>query len=454
MEYKKPHRLLEWGKDLLILLLACSALYLLGRTQLYDSQPWWNGLAALFSGGVSANSAQPSEGWGQGGVLRPARLALRSDVSRYGVQYDNARAAELFAQLTNPLSDALAGAGAPASVSQRVWQAALAAPRPSIYLDFLGPVPLADLTSWLSGGRDTNPNLTASARRLLLAQNAAGAVELYYINADDGLYYVCAVGVDSLPDRLAALVDGVPNNAVFAFEDPERYGALAPDTLICQETPQPAVYAAANPIPLPNPLPSPVTLSGSPALDELVRGLSFPPQSYTAYPIIDGVSLQEGGDRLTVTTDGTVTFRAAREEAPRYPIAAADSSALWAAVDGAWAFVDRTVSPLCGESWLYLSSLEVLPDGGVEICFSYQLDGAVVYLGEEGYAAKVLIRSGAIEEFALHLRCYTATDETTLVLQEHRAAAAMRAQSAAGAELMLCYRDQGGGQVSADWTAW
>ena len=35
MENKQKRRLIEWGKNALIVLLSLSALYLLGRTQLY-----------------------------------------------------------------------------------------------------------------------------------------------------------------------------------------------------------------------------------------------------------------------------------------------------------------------------------------------------------------------------------------------------------------------------------
>ena len=455
MEFKRKNRLVEWGKDLLILLLAVSAVYLLGRTQLYDSgggQSWLSGVLSLLPGGRNEPSAQPAGGWGQGGVMRPARIALRSDVSRYGVQYDSEKVADLFAQLINPLSDALAGAEAPTAVGQRVWREALTAARPSVYLDFLGPIPLADLDAWLSGGRSANPNLTGTARRMLLAQTGDGDVVLYYINENDGLYYACKTS-PSLWDRLAALVDGVPNNAVFAFEDSARYGALAPYTLLCQEAPLPRQYAVTNPILLLSPLPNPVSLDGSPELDEFVRGLSFHPQSYTAYAVTDGVSLQEGGDRLTITGDGVVTFRAAGEENARYPVASAEEPTLWEMVDGAWAFVEKNVGALCGDAWLYLSSLEELPEGGAEVCFSYQLDGADVLVGSEGYAARIVVRGGAITEFTLQLRSYTATGETTLVLQELRAAAAMEALDAEGSELLLCYQDRGGSPIAAGWIA-
>lgn len=450
---KKGRRLVELGKDLAILVLALSALYLLGRTQFYTlgGEGWLSGIAALLPGGEEPVADRPEGGWGQGGILRPVRMVLATPLASYGIQYDGEQVGETFGELLNPLSDVLEGAQAPHKTTVRAWRAALAGEVPTVYLDFLGPVPLADLAAWLSGGRAPNQNLTGTARHVALSLEEDGNVTLSYINEPDGMYYACETTAD-VAGRLEELLTDLPlNNVSFAFEDPAQYGALAPYTLLGQRAPEPRKYSVQDPIPLAAAAAETAALEG--AADTLVRSLSFHPQSYTAYPTTGGVAIQEGGDRLTVGSSGTVTYRASGEEDPRYPISGGDEPAQWQIVDGAWAFAEKTVGPLCGDARLYLSGIETLADGATAVVFSYQLNGAAVRVGSEGYAARIVVRGGAISEFTLQLRNYTDTGETTLVMQAVRAMAAMGALDAEGSELQLCYLDRGGDTVTAGWIA-
>ena len=73
-------------------------------------------------------------------------------------------------------------------------------------------------------------------------------------------------------------------------------------------------------------------------------------------------------------------------------------------------------------------------------------------MGEE-QCARFLIRSGAVTEYTMCLRTYTATGETTSILPERQAAAALAALDAQGRELTLCYEDNGGDTVRAGWIA-
>lgn len=444
MERKGKKRALELVKDLLIAALALSAVFLMGETQLFQL-PEWLGGAAL------EESPAPSEhGWGQGSALRPANIALRGEMSRYGVQYDSQRIGELYAQITNPLSDALAGAGAPRMVTEKIWRDALGASRPSIYLDYRGMVPLAGLNAWLGGGRGENPALTGWARRLLLTENGSGNVQLYYMDdRNGGSYYVCDTTA-SVKERLEELVSNVPNNGVFSFEDVTKYGNLEPYTLICQEAPTPLVYHVSNPITLPA---EGEELGRNPAVEGLLGALAFRSRSYNAYAVPDGVRIQEDGDQITITSGGTVRFQTTGKEEARYPLAAGSRQETWVQVDGAWAFTEQTLGSLCGDAWLYIMDVTEEAAGGVEVTFGYQLGGAPVQVGEDGWAAKVQVRDGAIVGFTFHVRQYTATDQVTLVLREYRAAAAMEALGERGKELTLYYRDAGGETVTAAWAA-
>ena len=109
-------RIIEWGKNVFIVLLTLSALLLLSMTPLVQD----SGLAVLLrpgraSGGASAASAQP-------GMVLPARLAVYRDGERYGLQYDDGQMEELFAAFSPLLGEALSGAGEPVALTEAAWR--------------------------------------------------------------------------------------------------------------------------------------------------------------------------------------------------------------------------------------------------------------------------------------------------------------------------------------------
>ena len=459
MGSEKKTALMEWGKNLLIVLLALSALYLLGRTQLYEDGAasgwhWLSSLQSALAPQESAAAGQLPGDWSQGSLPRPVRMVVLTPQGSAGIQYDNAALDSLFLEFTNPLADALIGAGSPRQVSLEDFQAALSAQRPGVYLDFLGQIPLANLTAWLSGGRTVNSALTQSVRRLLLTLDDSGNALLYFIDENTGNYYAAETTRD-LAARLARFVEGVsPNGAAFAFQSGDAYAALAPYTLLeGAEAPQPGRYAAANPVP--------ITESGDgygEAFASLVESLTFQPQSMS-YRSRDGVTIQEGSERLRISDTGQVTYEAADLTDPRFPIQGLSQDPTeWELVGSAWSFVEEVfqvgaASSLCGDARLYIQGLEET-ETGVAVCIGYQLDGAAVLVGEEGSAARIEITDGAITGFQLQLRQYTYLDEGPQVLPELQATAALEAQSAQGSELLLYYYDDlRGGEVTADWGA-
>ena len=458
MGSEKKTALIEWGKNLLIVLLTLSALYLLGRTQLYEDGAasgwhWLSDLQSALAPEESAAGQLPGD-WSQGSLPRPVRMVVLTPQGSAGIQYDNAALDSLFLEFTNPLADALIGAGSPRQISQEDFQAALSAQRPGVYLDFLGQIPLANLTAWLSGGRTVNSALTQSVRRLLLTLDDSGNALLYFIDENTGNYYAAETTRD-LAARLARFVEGVsPNGAAFAFQSGDAYAALAPYTLLeGAEAPQPGRYAAANPVP--------ITESGDgygEAFASLVESLTFQPQSMS-YRSRDGVTIQEGSERLRISDTGQVTYEAADLTDPRFPIQGLSQDPTeWELVGSAWSFVEEVfqvgaASSLCGDARLYIQGLEET-ETGVAVCIGYQLDGAAVLVGEEGSAARIEITDGAITGFQLQLRQYTYLDEGPQVLPELQATAALEAQSAQGSELLLYYYDDlRGGEVTADWGA-
>ena len=117
-------RLIERVKSLMILLLSCSAVLLVLRTQsvMLGRDSRGERYAAGESGPIASEDA--------GGAVRPLRMAgaiqRGSEVVRYGVQYDQESTDTLFQQSYSLLVEALSSAGQPQSVDEAAWQAALA----------------------------------------------------------------------------------------------------------------------------------------------------------------------------------------------------------------------------------------------------------------------------------------------------------------------------------------
>lgn len=428
MRNKRRFRPVEWGKNLLILLLAASAVYLLGRTKLSGGVA--DGIRDLLNRTPAASAADTPDHTASAAV-RPVRLAIYRDGQRYGVQYNQEETDEVFASLSTLLSEALSSAGAPETVTEQVWRSALR--RTGIYMDFLYPIPLSTLSHWLGDGQDGSA-LTGTARRLCLAAQENGGVSLFYINEEDGSYYVCETTLSSSLHLEGAVAGQSPNGAMFAFEVAGMED-LEPYTLLTS-TPRPAVYTAGNPL-----------LEDSARVTELLSALSFRSQASGLDPLTGG-QLGENNDLLRLTAGGLVTFHTIGDYSFRFQLTRNDRQG---ALDYVQTLAEATVGAWCGAAKLCLTGVEKTGDGW-EITYQYSLNGALVVL-PEGYAAHFVVRDGAVTDFSLSLRCYSDTGETSPVLPEEQAAAAMAAQGAEGKELTLCYEDSGGDLVSARWVA-
>lgn len=429
MRSKRRSRAVEWGKNILIILLALSAVYLLGRAQI--SGRVLDSVRELLDKSPSVSSvAEPNQT--ASAVARPVRLAIYRDGQRYGVQYNQEETDEVFTSLATLVSEALSSAGAPEAVTERDWRSALC--RTGIYMDFLYPVPLLTLSNWLTAGQ-SNSALTGTARRVCLAANGEDGVSLFYINEADGLYYVCGTTLSSSLHLETAVAEQPPNGAMFAFEVAGMEN-MDPYTLLTS-TPQPVIYASSNPL-----------LEDEARVAELLSALAFRSRATALDPSAGG-QLMEGNDLLRLSDGGLVTFHTIGGSGFRFPISGGD---LQSALDCVQALAEATVGTWCGQARLCLAGVEETSNG-IEITFQYHLNGAPVALPEGYTAAHFVVRGGTITDFSLYLRTYSDTEETSLVLPEEQAAAAMMAEGLKGKELTLLYEDSGGDMVSARWVA-
>ena len=424
-------RLIELGKDLVIVLLLLSALWLVSRPQLYGRQveEW---LSSVLPGGADGSAGAAVETVDVTQIIRPVRMAAMGEQGRYGTAYDAPGTAALFSATADLLNEALSSAQSPQRVTQKQWEQALSA-APGLYFEFAGALPLSVMAELLSSGEGGSA-LTGTAARLCLCAGRDGA-RLFYQDEGDGRYYAA----DTEVGRLSAAVESLTANGTqFAFERADC-AALAPHTMLPAQTPQPVEYLASAP------------LSAEENAAALRQQLGFGAQGTASYEVPDGTVYLNGGDALRLSTGGRVTF-AAGEGEPRFPVAAGREEAAPAELmEAVYLLVQRAVSPWLGEGELYLTRYEAGEDGAVRVEFEYYLGGARVLLWDDAPAAAVTVQGGAVTDLSLCLRGYTAGSTVSAVLPVTQAAAAVSAGAGEGGELLLCYRDRGSAGVSAGW---
>ncbi len=451
MKRKSRRRAVEVLKDVTIVALTISTLYLTVRSQSIDgfSDSWLGGIVQAIRGEGAALPAPGEFADPRQVPVYPARIVVTNpDLVHYGAQYDSAAVDELFSGTFSVLGEALSTAGEPRRITEGEWRAALTG-RAGVYFDFMGRYPLGTLLSWLEQG-SVNAALTGTARRVLLAEDGKGNALLYYHNADDGSYYACGTS-GAVPGHLRFAVEGRSGLRVTsAFEyGEEASGDLDPYDLIGSDPPSAPVYRAEDP------------LGGLESQEDVwallagLKGLGFQAQAGAPYQTGGGEwVVNDGQDQLRISGDGTISFYAGEEAEPRYRVLqAGETPTATELLDAVQPIAAGTVGTVCGDARIYLIGLEKLRDGGWAAEFGYSLDGAAVQLYGADFAARFILRDGAVKEYTLRFRRYTATGEEAALLPELQAAAAMTALERQGGELLLRYEDNGGESVSPFWTA-
>lgn len=424
MDRKRRRR--ELGKNLLILLLSASAIYLLTLTPLIQD----SGVLELFSG--SRDGGESTANVTLTAAARPSRIAVNTGNGRYAVQYDQTEADELFAYLGPLLGEALISSGQPQAITEYRWRTLLQSE--GIYFDFSGEIPLSALGRWLQQKGECD--LGDSARRMVLAAGSEDEVLFCYESAQNGRFYLCGTGLTMSLHMKPAIVSVAANGAAFAFEGKDWEKNLSPYTLIGGDYAL-RHYAATMP------------LTAGNAMSSVLEALNYAGRNHAS--VSGGELYLDGNDRLQVLSGGVVTFDAA--QGGKYPVATEGAQATVAeAIETARGLAESTVGLLCGDAELYLISAESV-EGGYCIRFGYRLDGSAVWLYDEGWAAEFYIQDDYLTRFTLYFRCYTASDTYALVLPMDKAAAVLSGLAQDALELVLQYRDGGEGVVEPVWVA-
>ena len=424
---KKRLRAVELLKDVLIVLLTCSALWLMTRTQLLEFLREEDAQSDVYQAQSSAleNTARP--------LRITASVMGETGLGLCGIQYDQTAADDLFQRVAGLLAEALSSAGQPEQITRAQWEKALTTP-PAVCLDFQGEIPMEILSGWLTG---ETMEESARVRRLVLGVWKE-SVALYYRDEESGRYCRRLSEVANSQHLVEAIASLRDNGAFYAFQS-EQYRWLAPDTLISQATPTPGAYQAGNPV-----------AQGQSSLEWVIGTLGLPVSSGSFYSVGDEWVARMGGSNLRLSAAGVLEYHG-EEGGSLFAVSPQpESASLFDAAEACRQLAVGTLGAGAGQARLYLSAIREGEDG-LEVEFDYCLDGIPVCL-EDGAAAWFLVQDGQITRFILRFRSYTEGGTSASVLPLPQAAAAMEALDLEGAELLLVYNDTGE-TVSPSWAA-
>lgn len=421
MDSKQRSRRDFW-QNIAITLLSFSAVLLLAQTQLY------NGAVELPSFRDTAAVSHPST-VEDSVFTAPVRVAVSGSYGRYGsVTLTTATTSEEFSPLGSLLGEVLGSVQTYTACTQADLLSALSSP--SVYYDFLTPLPL----SVLGGLVGVEGEDSILARHLVVTSQESGRLQLYlWDDADRTLTCTTALSASILEELVGRFELG---NAMFAFDADEDYAeytqALAPLSLFLPETdPALPILTAANSL----------TVS-----DSLLSALEFNPHTQTRWTEGGGTEVIVDGDRtLRVRTDGTLSYRSGGSNALTIGHGGEEAPSLWDAVTETEALLSRLLSP---GSELYLKSVSRSANT-TSLTFDYHYNGVPIRFSSGDVAAKVTLSGSVVSSIALTFREYHAAEETALLLPLRQALAI--AAGTPGAELLIGYADLGEETVLPQW---
>lgn len=404
-------------QNLAITLLSISAAALFAQTQLYN-------LDLTGTGEQAAGAASQLVSAAPADFTAPVRVAVTGDYGRYG-SVTLTTGDDAFADpLGRRLLEALGSAREYTACTEMDFLRALKGP--SLYYDFLEPLPLSVLAGLLGGGEETSPREDLSARRLLIVPQDGGALLYLWDGGESCFRAVTAVTADSLGQVISRYELGGASFAMDAAADsPER--ELDPCSLLPAELPTLPAFTVEDPL--------------AASADWLLSALGFNPRSRTRHTESNGTELIMDGDRtLRIRSDNSVYYQSGRD--PSLTVAAAEDlpTAREAAL-GAGALLSELLSPVSGEAHLWLQNLR--QNGDVTVLrFGYQTGGVPIRFQDRGFAAELTLTGSAVTSMTLRFRQYSLSEEPSLLLPLPQALAI--AAGSPGEELSIGYVERGG----------
>ncbi|MCL1835868.1 MAG: hypothetical protein FWG48_06860 [Oscillospiraceae bacterium] len=424
----KTKKAVEGVKTALIAVLIAGAVFLGGKTGLFNDMlsalPFFSGEAPAV---VSASRAE------EGGL--PAKEAARplciviTDAAgeRYGVKYDTVSRNAIYDRTSSIFGEALGSASGFSQVSEEAWREALSGA--GIYYEYIVPVEFPVLNAWL--GVRANDSGEGTRVRQLLVAFGGGKNALYYRDSDSGAFYSADTASSAVITEELELHSA--NDVMFAYETGARAAGLSPYMLLTSELAHSELSAVQG-------------ASAEELLEIALGAIGHADEAYTAPFLNSEGTLTCVGEQfdISVTRDGAVSYRRSviprAEEGRRAPT----SGEL---IEKARVIVSDIFGVLPNEAELFFESCDFSSSQICSVTFGYYIAGGRIHLREEGYAAKLTFREGALLNADVRVRSYSATEEQAQLLPE------MLALAAAGGEFILCYSDSGQERLQPFWAA-
>lgn len=420
-------RLVDFVQDMVLVLLALSAVFLFSRLPVFPRDLAMR-FQDLLAAGPPYSEQDETEGLDQ--VFPAVHLAITGE-SEYGRCVRSWVEAEdgLLRQFLPLFREALGSAAEVGATAERTLRQALSAP--SLYLDLTEELPLPVVSAWLEAESEFDRPVCALA---LCAGEGDNAV--LYLRSENGdvFRYYTALPASAVQELCGAYP---PNGGRFAFEC-ERVD-LPPYVLLPAETGAvPQVIAA---------LPAGATTYN------LLTALDFNAHTLSRYTESSGVEVVEESPRtLRIGPDGSVSFSNRGEISPAlYQVPAAGETPTALEAVRAAQKLARALTEGTDASPLYLRAVEA-EEGGWQVRFCYQVDGVPVFFSDEADALAVTVSGTAITAFTYRSRSYLTGDPSPLLLPAAMAAAIAAEEGGEG--LSLGYVDSGAGTLSAQWLPW
>lgn len=400
-------------QNILITLLALLAAVLFTQTQLYNLDLTTGAAPAA---GPAQSAAPAAE------LSAPVRTAVTGDYGRCGGMVLTTGDAGFADPLGRRLLEALGSARDYVPCTGADFLRALRGP--SLYYDFIEPLPLSVLAGLLGGGEEVSPREDLSARRLLIVPQEGGAVLYLWDGGENCFRASTAVSADSLEQVIGRYELG---DASFAMDGTGPEQVLDPCSLLPSQPPELPAYTVGDPL-----------AGGS---DWLLSALGFNPRSRTRHTESNGTELIMDGDRtLRIRPDNTVLYQSGDEPSLRVRAAGELPTAREAAL-GAGSLLEGLLSPVSGEARLWLQGFR--RSGEVTVLrFGYQLGGVPLRFQDGGFALEATLTGTAVTSLSLRLRQYVPAEEDSLLLPLSQALAV--AAASPGKELSIGYVERGG----------
>lgn len=429
---------LDFWQNLAIAILTVSAVLLCSRTELFRQ-----GLGSArdyFRIPAEPGTAVPL--LSDPAVSAPMRLAV---TNRFGGRYAAVTLSTSDAVLVRRLmGDALGAGAALEAISPETFFHALDAP--SVYCDFLFPLPLSVLAGMMNAA---SPETTA-ARYAVLAEMDNGepanhteegkpaeetekTVGLFLWDGQYGCYRsIVPVSVRELEETILRYELGGAFFAMDRIETDAGCRFVLPLSLFLDETPTLPVLTA---------------VSGFPDTDRVLTALRFNPMTHYRYPEPNGTEVVvESGRSLRIRSNGSVYYQSGGQGDVSLE-GMGETPTLWEAVSGSFRLLE-TMLPEEGEGSFCLREIRQ-EDTRTELRFGYQIRGLPVCFVDGGAAAAITLEGRNVSFLEARARRYAVSDTDSLLLPLPQALGV--AAMTPGRELFLGYEDTGDVSVKARW---